>query len=356
MEKFGLRFGQKLREINFVNPYKYHYKTDDINKYKKLLRLCPNLVSLGDKYIFDLSLFVDSNELLMPKLSRIATKVESKNIELFETFAKNYGNSLKKVLILADFDLKDNEINVLMKQIIHLKNFKELEFCIDFVENRNEEFIDGLKAIAIHCNQLKSFKINVVGINTAVTKHIFNCLGFFKNLNHLELSSYKNNEESDEISCESLKELKLLTHLKTSFSLMNDIFFSDIDKHLPQLKHLSIHVNDNITDKSMNSLSKLLKLQSIKIEKFSSVLPLITDSGLIDVINNCPQINSIIFNSRTNITHKTIDALIALALRKPRIQFKHKFYGYYISTNGFVSKKIYSRYFQLPNNLVLYQF
>jgi hypothetical protein len=92
IENFGLKFRQKLREINFINAY----KTDDINKYKKLLRLCPNLVSLGDKYIVDLSLFVDSNELLVPKLSRISTEVESKNIQLFENFAKNYENSLKK--------------------------------------------------------------------------------------------------------------------------------------------------------------------------------------------------------------------------------------------------------------------
>jgi hypothetical protein len=100
--------------------------------------------------------------------------------------------------------------------------------------------------------------------------------------------------------------------------------------------------NKKITDKAMNSLSKLLKLQSIKIQRFSSVLPLITDSGLIDVINNFPQINSILFNSRPNISHKTIDALIALALRKTRIQFKHQFYVYYTSTNGIVLNKINS--------------
>jgi hypothetical protein len=169
MEKFGLKFGQKLREINFINVYK-----TDINKYKKLLRLCPNLVSLGDKYIVDLSLFVDSNELLVPKLSRISAEVQSKSIQLFETFAKNYENSLKKVLIGAAFGLKYNEINVLMKQMIHLKNFKELELWIKFIENPNKEFIDDLKAIAIHCNQLKSFKMNVFEINTAVYKHISN--------------------------------------------------------------------------------------------------------------------------------------------------------------------------------------
>jgi hypothetical protein len=56
-------------------------------------------------------------------------------------------------------------------------------------------------------------------------------------------------------------------------------------------------------------------------------MPLITDTALIDVINNCKQIKWIEFYGKPNITHKTIDALIALALRKPRIHFKHRFDG-----------------------------
>jgi len=34
--------------------------------------------------------------------------------------------------------------------------------------------------------------------------------------------------------------------------VMNDNFFKNIDKHLPQLKHLSITVNNKTTDKTMN--------------------------------------------------------------------------------------------------------
>jgi len=38
----------------------------------------------------------------------------------------------------------------------------------------------------------------------------------------------------------------------------------------------------------------------------------ITDLRLIDVINNCPQINFVVFEVRPNITSETIDALKAL--------------------------------------------
>jgi hypothetical protein len=301
VEKFGLKFGQKLCEIKFIGPH----KRDDINKYKKLLRLCPNLISFGDRYYTNLAFFVDKNELLVPKLTKILTGVHSENIELFETFAKNYGNSLKNISIRADRRSKPNKTNVLMKNIIYLKNLNRLELWLKFGGNPNKGFIENLKAIAIHCNQLKKLKFNVSRTNPSLDKQIFNCLALFKNLNVLELNLDNNYEEIIEISCESLKDLKLLTHLKLEKPQKNDFFFEDIDKHLPQLKHLDIIVGNNkTTDKAMNSLSKLSKLQSITIEcpdfvpqyevteedNSADMLPFITDIGLLDVINNCPEI------------------------------------------------------------------
>ncbi len=55
------------------------------------------------------------------------------------------------------------------------------------------------------------------------------------------------------------------------------------------------------------------------------MLPDITDSGVCDVITNCPQIKSIKLNTRVNITHNTIKQLIKLALNKPNTQFSHWF-------------------------------
>jgi hypothetical protein len=107
---------------------------------------------------------------------------------------------------------------------------------------------------------------------------------------------------------------------------------------------LQIFVDNKITDNAINSLSKLQKLQTLQIRTYYPIseMPLITDLGLIHVINNCPQINSIVFNNKSNITHKTIDALIALALLKPFIRFKHDFsIDFVLNTNDF------------PNNLVI---
>jgi hypothetical protein len=346
IEKFGTKFGQKLLEITFI---KSRESKHNINKYKKLLRLCPNLVVFGERSFTDLSLFVDNNELLVPKLESIGFQINSQNIQLFETFAQNYKNCLKSVSISACIRNNDIDCNVLLKQMIHLKNLTELKLFLGFEENSSEEFVENLKAIAIHCNQLNTFKFDALRTNPLVHKQIFNCLAFFKHLKALCLNLLLNtHEQNNEISCESLKDLKLLTHLKLLSPPMNDIFFVDIDKHLPQLKHLDITVVNKITNKAMNSLSKLQNLQSIKIrcpedidERSDDILSRITDSGLIHIINNCPQINSIVLNCRPNISHKTIDALIALALRKPRIYFTHHF------------KDSDSESYELPNNLVI---
>ncbi len=89
------KFGQKLSEISFIGDH----KRDHIIKYKKLLSLCPNLIAFGKRLSTHLSPFVYSNELLIPKLSTIETTLHSKVTQLFETFAKSYGSSLKSISI-----------------------------------------------------------------------------------------------------------------------------------------------------------------------------------------------------------------------------------------------------------------
>jgi hypothetical protein len=358
IEKFGLKFGQNLHRITFIGSQQTDDTNHNIIKHKKLLRLCPNLITLSKEFLTDLSLFVDRNELLIPKLSSIVTKVYSKDIQLFERFTKNYANSLKSIRIRANCGLNENEINVLMQNLVHLKSLTQFELWVHFAYVTNI-FFDNLISMAINCQQLKRFEFCSLGINESLCIELFNCLVFFENLNVLRLHLF--NKQINQMSSQSFKELKHLTQLIIEFPKTNDIFFEDIDKHLPQLKHFSITVDNNkTTDKAMNSLSKLLKLQSIKLEGYDYDFPNITDLGLINVINNCPQINSIVLNSRPNISYKTIDALIALALRKPRVQYKHQFYAigkdFYSCDVNINFAAIDLNSFKFPNNLIVRQY
>ena len=77
--------------------------------------------------------------------------------------------------------------------------------------------------------------------------------------------------------------------------------FKDIDIHLPKLKYLSIDITEcEIRDIALNSLSKLKKLQTIEflsiLDYFSTkyLMPSVTYLSFYKVINNCPEIKSII--------------------------------------------------------------
>jgi len=114
---------------------------------------------------------------------------------------------------------------------------------------------------------------------------------------------------------------------------IEDNFFEDIGFYLPQLKYLSFNAF-KIRDNALNSISKLKKLNTISIEgHFGMNWSEITDTALHYLINNCPQIKSIQFSNRTNITNKTIEQLMA-SQTKPSIQCKHRFHtNYKFKTN-----------------------
>ena len=106
---------------------------------------------------------------------------------------------------------------------------------------------------------------------------------------------------------------------------------------------------------SLHSLSKLKTLQYIGIDS-SEPFPDITDTGVCDVIHNCNQIKSIHFNSRVNISHKTIEELIKLAKSKQKTQFKHCFK--YIDSENFYSNNTFiaidlKAFYEMPNNLLI---
>jgi hypothetical protein len=77
----------------------------------------------------------------------------------------------------------------------------------------------------------------------------------------------------------------------------------------------------------------------------------ITDSGFIELINKSPELRETTFNTQINITQKSINALIELAISKPKIQFVHRFCAI---TDEEVFKQIYDlTKYKIPNNLRL---
>ncbi len=124
------------------------------------------------------------------------------------------------------------------------------------------------------------------------------------------------------INVKSFEFCKQLTRLSISHDLIDNKFFEDIDKYLPNLREFNVSTEAKISEIALNSLTKLNKIESTGL--WTKSVKYLTDEGIISLVNNCPQIKSIQVYEMT-ITHKTIDALKALALKKPHIQFNDHF-------------------------------
>jgi hypothetical protein len=107
---------------------------------------------------------------------------------------------------------------------------------------------------------------------------------------------------------------------------IDQIFFKNTYKHLPILQALNLRaLSDWFLIGHCIFVSNLKKLRKICIRSHSFHLPYFTDLGLIKVIQNCSEINSILLNYWPEITHKTFETLVSLARRKARILFRDQF-------------------------------
>ena len=130
---------------------------------------------------------------------------------------------------------------------------------------------------------------------------------------------------SSKFLLKSLQNCKQLTHLKVVSNESLKHCFTDIHLYLPQLTHFYCHFFRYITDEELKPLAKLKHLKHVMINFCDCDSSLLTDESFCEIINNCPEMRSILMNKRPKITHKTIDALISLAERKP---FRHFVYSF----------------------------
>jgi hypothetical protein len=273
-----------------------------------------------------------------------------------DNFFSQYKNTVKRFGIISGLNntLDENTINALIKQISRFEKLEELYLEFNFMKGFNLSFAQNMKTIANQCKKIKRLSIHSIINNSLFGSEIFRSINNFESLKYLNLNIYHTlcNCGTEGISVQYIKDCKLLTHLVLNYPKLNDNFFTDIELYLPKLKFLCIYANI-ITDKTLHSLSKLKNLCLIQVnslrpnQSFSSV----TDIGVCHLINNCPTIKSIRFNRRPNITLETIEALIGLALEKPRIYFSHFFGSFKEENNEEFEEKFQNLIKSLPKNI-----
>jgi hypothetical protein len=244
---------------------------------------------------------------------------------VIKTFFNGYKDSLKHLDInLIGSQLKE----VIMRAISDLISLESLQMVLN--TGFDDIFIENLKLIAQKCAQIKDlvFRFEFCLGNSEFVHQVVDSISYFTQIQSLKFKIVGFSEYFDTIHVKSFNECKKLTKFEIKFEQINDYFFNDINLYLPQLTHLRVSINRNISDNCLESLSKLQNLKSVVFEPFFDVKPdssLITDSAICHFIDKCPSIQSIHLERGPNISHKTVETLIALALRRPQIDFYYFF-------------------------------
>jgi hypothetical protein len=267
-----------------------------------------------------LIVFIDS---YLPKLEQINRLKLKRNLNAFKLFSDKYCQQIKKLNNLYNF-IGSPEV---YQQLSRFKNIEELVLDLNC-------FNEGIDLIGVNCEKLKHLTIkgSYPGFSVFRGFYALEKLSIYLHSLHTNIQSFKPLK-----SCENLKSLVL------SLNGFKDKHFHEIDLYLPQLKHFSINIgNEQITDKSLQSLAQLKKLSKLCL--ISSQL---TDSGVCDFIKNSLNIKSIqLYNNFVNDI--TVKAFIERAKTKPNIELE------FIGLKNILESDIDIR-LTLPHNLTVKQ-
>jgi hypothetical protein len=331
--KLGKICGKQLENI-FIIPSN---KREESGFVKTLLNYCSNLKQI---YCETIETFINREKSFLPKLQVFGISINEENKEFLKIMADKYKKQLKGL----DIFLKLKDGNDLCEALDLIKSFVNLEILAILIVSdpiNNCKPIDkSIKEIAINCRKIKSYVIDIESCSEKlISSELFSALGMFQNakkvfihLPDIKDNKGKSNENDSQtkankallnsnINC--FKNCKNLTKLVLTFSLLDDTFLEDISQYLPNLSAVRLKTAQELTDKTMTSLSKLIGLKFLKISKNNyqnkkySFLGF-TDSGVCQLLNSCPNIATIVFEGRPDITQKTIETLIKIAKENPK--------------------------------------
>ena len=333
LDSFGRRYGERLERIHF-NKVTYH----TLPKYwNQLLIHCKNLKQLSADNNEVMSELLIGDKEYLPKIEAINKYIIrlddqatiDKNLEKFENFCKKFGQTLKRFSLSVDdynrFNITKMEDLESMFNSIYKLNKLEI-FVLSLCEwIKNDQGVD--KYIYELSKSLLKLKKFYFSGSSNFPVNDFNSFKGFNSLVDLSIviyiiidwHNYTPNYENTKIkgSVECFNSSKVLKYLNISISCIGEEFFDGIDKHLPNLSVLRISCDTGITDKTILQLSHLKKLEEFSF-RTRYTHNLLTDQSVCAVINGCPALKTMFFDSRPNITEKTIETLICFANSYPK--------------------------------------
>jgi hypothetical protein len=310
---------------------------------EKFINNCENLLEFN---IDDNLTIIKEDINHLPKLKTLkALGVCSENLPKLEIIAQKYNKTLSEIELY--FYLTSDEILSALSYTSLLKNLKVLRMNFSLSDEKLRTIDLNIIKIGKSCTEINELYIDVSSFEL-LSKSFFYAFNHFRALKKLNLYLYDINTTFDG-SVECFKNLNL-KYLQISYKQLSDQFFENIHIFLPNLVKIVINSEAELTDRTIYSLSKLKNLRSLKFLQNLFSYRYITDDSIKELLDSCPMIENIAFNSRPNITNKTIDHLIVTALKNSRKTINFCCAGNEaefadIDVNNFINK--------LPQNLII---
>jgi hypothetical protein len=337
LSEFGLKYGNQLKRLRIYYPI-------FCGKFvEKFINNCENLLEFN---IDDNLTIIKEDINHLPKLKTLkALGVCSENLPKLEIIAQKYNKTLSEIELY--FYLTSDEILSALSYTSLLKNLKVLRMNFSLSDEKLRTIDLNIIKIGKSCTEINELYIDVSSFEL-LSKSFFYAFNHFRALKKLNLYLYDINTTFDG-SVECFKNLNL-KYLQISYKQLSDQFFENIHIFLPNLVKIVINSEAELTDRTIYSLSKLKNLRSLKFLQNLFSYRYITDDSIKELLDSCPMIENIAFNSRLNITNKTIDHLIVTALKNSRKTINFCCTGNEaefadIDVNNFINK--------LPQNLII---
>ena len=332
IEYFGQRCGHKIKKLKF----KYNVSEETI---KHLLSFTPNLEQIivrdmkailteTDKW----NQMKDNNNQVIAKLPKLRIAVISlAPLEHLAQFYEEYKNTKIIIEFTEYLNYIESLDNTSFKYFIRVRVLK-----LSFPEPKNSnQLVKNLQLLAKECQQLLDLYI----FCSVTYKPLFKVLGEFTQLSKLKINDNVYHHDNS-IEPKILRYFKTMVNLKVlilHFYGLNDDHIEGIDEYLPQLRSISLFSSGDITDKSLEYISKLIEFESFRVicDQCNNKNKNITDSGVIKILESSPRVRRLQFlkyNSDCNdksipfaITFRSVMSFAKKAINNPNI-------GFYLST------------------------
>ena len=299
----------------------------------------------------------------LPKLQEIQfCRCNSRTLNQFQI---EYKDQIQKVIThLLSFDLMSDNMTRALTGFGYFRRLRVLDLFIDVVDTSHVKSIDnGLKQLAEKLKDLQQLTFTLDG-NLLQNNNLFSVFSSFKSLSSLEISitadqdfeaDFEDNPIYNYGSIRDLRHLSQLKHLSLTLEQLSDDCLMGIDRYLPQLLSIRLNSSKAITDKSLQQLSQMKRLSKLEVICYTAEEDQnITDSGVRQLIDCCPRLQSLTFDQKNSsfdfdITEESIESIVKRAERFPKIQFIFSFAVY----KNEKSVQLFNRLNNLPQNLTI---